>query len=282
LSRRHRRTLSLHSRELLLACLSPSSAVLCMTLLAEPVRPASTKVSCCVLYAGGTCAQRVAARLIPRFAHRFPQKLEQAAAALITITSSHSSTKDPDCVRALSKVSSSGRLIVCCRYRWHTRTAARGCCTFRESMVHFDTPYAHVHQAARPEALHGLAKICEAASGVASSAGGAVVTKATEVLLRCLMRPYDHPYTSCVTTSGVPSVLFSCEFTSRSNPMPCYLGRRMSSEINGKTSTPAGGSISEPACALQSLQSAFRTSTRVVLATSLQVGLTMYSTSFSQ
>ena len=39
-------------------------------------------------------------------------------------------------------------------------------------------------QAARPEALHGLAKVCEAASGMASSAGGAVVTKATEVLLR--------------------------------------------------------------------------------------------------
>ena len=55
-------------------------------------------------HAGGTCAQRVAARLIPRFAHRFPQKLEQAAAALIAITGSHSSTKDPDGVRALSKV----------------------------------------------------------------------------------------------------------------------------------------------------------------------------------
>ena len=56
------------------------------------------------LHAGGTCAQRVAARLIPRFAHRFPQKLEQAAAALVSITGSHSSTKDPDGVRALSKV----------------------------------------------------------------------------------------------------------------------------------------------------------------------------------
>jgi hypothetical protein len=61
-----------------------------------------------VPHAGGTCAQRVAARLIPRFAHRFPQKLEQAAAALISITGSHSSTKDPDGVRALSKVSMLG------------------------------------------------------------------------------------------------------------------------------------------------------------------------------
>lgn len=39
-------------------------------------------------------------------------------------------------------------------------------------------------QAARPEALHGLAKLCEAASKVTSSSGGAVVAKVVEVLLR--------------------------------------------------------------------------------------------------
>ena len=49
------------------------------------------------------------------------------------------------------------------------------------------------------------------------------------------------------------------------------LNRRMSSEVNGKSLTSAAGATSEPACALQALQSAFRTSTRVVLATSLQV-----------
>ena len=57
----------------------------------------------CYSSTGGTCAQRVAARLIPRFSARFPQQLEGAAAALIAITGSHSSTKDPEAVRALSK-----------------------------------------------------------------------------------------------------------------------------------------------------------------------------------
>lgn len=48
----------------------------------------------------------------------------------------------------------------------------------------FDSPMAFSFQAARPEALHGLAKVCEAASKVTSSSGGAVVAKVAEVLLR--------------------------------------------------------------------------------------------------
>lgn len=49
--------------------------------------------------------------------------------------------------------------------------------------------------------------------------------------------------------------------------------RRLSSEVNGRTSTATAAGTSEPQCALQSLQAAFQSSTRVILATSLQVRL---------
>lgn len=236
---------------------------------------------------GGTCAQRVAARLIPRFAHRFPQKLEQAAAALITITGSHSSVKDPDSVRALSKVQQSAH--VPCMVAglvsplgWSLRRLLLlevclpcGEAAERAASVH---EHASETQAARSEALHGLAKVCEAASGVASSAGGAIVTKAAEVLLRCnatLILPLhvDSQVSERSILSPSTSKLV-CESTMCGVADPqALLCRRASSEVNGRTSMPAAASTSEPMCALQSLQAAFRSSTRVIVATSLQVGL---------
>lgn len=91
----------------------------------------------------------------------------------------------------------------------------------------------------------------------------------------------DLPTVKAMEGAQLPvSVASPCRSSSGHVHLFCYLDRRMSSEVNAKTSTPAAGTTSEPACALLSLQSAFRSSTRVVLATSLQVAQLQSCASF--